>query len=132
MSAATASKNRHRLARLFTGCDYSAPLKQMLHAFKHQRQSSLLPALSTLMLHHPPPWLPEAPIDAVLAMPLSAPRLAERGFNQSQLLARRIATAYGWPLLDKRRGFAATSPAAIHAEPRQTPPKCARRVSRGR
>ena len=89
------------LARLFTGCDYSAPLKQMLHAFKHQRQSSLLPALSTLMLHHPPPWLPEAPIDAVLAMPLSAPRLAERGFNQSQLLARRIATAYGWPLLDK-------------------------------
>ena len=73
----------------------------MLHAFKHQRQSSLLPALSTIMLHHPPPWLPETPIDAVLAMPLSAPRLAERGFNQSQLLARRIATAYGWPLLDK-------------------------------
>lgn len=73
----------------------------MLHAFKYQAQSGLLPALNRLMLHQAPSWLGTTTIDAVLPMPLSHQRLAERGFNQSELLAAAVAHAYGWPLLDK-------------------------------
>lgn len=40
------------------------------------------------------------PADALLAVPLHPQRLAERGFNQSTLLARQLELASGLPLLD--------------------------------
>lgn len=86
---------------LHASCYYEAPLKQMLHAFKYHSQTALLPTLAALIRQHPPPWLLEQHIDAVLAMPLSRARLHRRGFNQSALLAQPLAAEYGWPLLDK-------------------------------
>ncbi len=41
----------------------------------------------------------EAEISGVVAVPLSAARLRERGFNQSELLARGLAQLRSWPLL---------------------------------
>ncbi|WP_037586251.1 ComF family protein [Stenoxybacter acetivorans] len=84
----------------FASFQYDYPVKQLLHAFKHLRQIHLSRALCTLMLQNPPIWLPETPIDAVLAMPLSRERLLERGFNQSRFLAQSIADVYALPLLD--------------------------------
>ena len=39
-------------------------------------------------------------VDAVLAIPLHSKRLAERGFNQAEALAREIATLLDLPLID--------------------------------
>ncbi|MCP2039660.1 ComF family protein [Neisseria sp. HSC-16F19] len=85
--------------RVFASQYYVPPLVEMLHRFKYQGDSALLPPLAALMRAHPPPWLPESGIDAVVAMPLSAARLAERGFNQSAWLAENLAAHYGWPCL---------------------------------
>ncbi len=84
---------------VFAGYDYQPPLQTMLHAFKYQGHSSLLPALGGLLLAHPPPCLADWAPDAVLAVPLSRARLLQRGFNQSALLAEMVARAHHWPLL---------------------------------
>lgn len=86
-------------ARLYASYRYATPLRQILSAYKHQRQLALLDTLAALMLARPPQWLETAQIDAVLAMPLSRQRLFKRGFNQSQLLAASIARHYELPLL---------------------------------
>lgn len=41
----------------------------------------------------------EEAISVVVAVPLSATRLRERGYNQAELLAREVAQLRGWPLL---------------------------------
>ena len=46
-------------------------------------------------------WLDELHPDAVVPMPSGATALAARGFNQSLLLARRVARRLGVPLLDE-------------------------------
>lgn len=66
---------------------YAWPLDALLHAFKYRQQLALARPLAELMAegvrHAPrPDWL--API------PLSAARLRERGFNQSEELARQL------------------------------------------
>lgn len=38
-------------------------------------------------------------IGGVVAVPLSAARLRERGYNQAELLAEAVASRRGWPLL---------------------------------
>lgn len=89
--------------RVFASHEYVPPLVAMLHQFKYQGDSALLPPLAALMRAHPPPWLPETAIDAVLGVPLSAARLAERGFNQSAWLAEALAAYYRWPCLPQQQ-----------------------------
>lgn len=71
----------------------------MLHQFKHKRDLSLLQPLAGLMRALPPPWLANAGIDAVLAVPLSRERRLFRGFNQCDELVRLLAPDYGWNVL---------------------------------
>jgi ComF family protein len=102
MNAAVCAQCLHKrrtIAALYASYRYTAPLQQLLRAFKHQRQLTIVDTLAALMLAQPPVWLPQANIDGVLAMPLSRNRLFERGFNQSQLLAAAIARHYGLPLI---------------------------------
>ena len=91
--------------KLWASVYYEPPLSAMLHAFKHQADLSLLPALADMMRGHPPPWLAEAGIDAVLAMPLSKVRRLYRGFNQADELAARLAKDYGWAILPRDTVF---------------------------
>lgn len=108
-------------ARVFASYDYTPPLVQMLHRLKYGGDSALLPPLAALMCEYPPPWLPETPIDAVLAMPLSAARLAERGFNQSAWLAEAVAARYGWSCVPPQ------AVARTHRPPQSTLSRTARR-----
>lgn len=85
--------------RLFASYRYVPPLRQLLHACKHQRRLYLIDTLINLMLRHPPLWLKQHCFDAVLAMPLSRQRLFGRGFNQSALLAGAVARWLQRPLL---------------------------------
>lgn len=78
---------------------YRYPLDQLVQALKYHHQFAVIdtliaPLLSSIHSTNEP--LP----DAIIAMPLHPNRLRERGFNQSQQLARTIANQLKLPLLD--------------------------------
>lgn len=75
----------------FAAVSYGYPWAALIARFKFQNRPGLARSLATLM--RSAPWI-EPALDAaevVLPMPLSAPRLRERGFNQAQEMARRLA-----------------------------------------
>jgi ComF family protein len=84
-----------RIAFLFTG-----PLREVLHQFKYRSVRRLAQPLGILMAAS----LAQHPLvaDAVLPVPLHPDRLAERGFNQSEELARVVAQALQLPLIANR------------------------------
>jgi len=61
--------------------------------FKFSAQPAWATSLALLMRHTPGAELLLESCDAVVPIPVSAERLAERGFNQSVLLARHLANA---------------------------------------
>lgn len=71
--------------------DYAYPWADALAQFKFRGDPGWAKALATLM--RSTPWMEPAleAADRVLPVPLSTERLRERGFNQSALLARRLA-----------------------------------------
>lgn len=73
-----------------TAIAYEWPWMDLIARYKFQQQAGWAGPLATLMLSVP--WA-EDMLDAadwVLPIPLSAQRLAERGYNQSWLLARQL------------------------------------------
>lgn len=70
---------------------YGYPWSALIARFKFQGQPGLATALATLL--RSAPWVEPAieRAELVLPMPLSAARLAARGFNQAHELARRLA-----------------------------------------
>jgi ComF family protein len=73
---------------------YQESLREALHAFKYAGKTALAAPLSELALRVCGGALPMAP-DVVVPVPLHRARERERGFNQSALLAARIARALG-------------------------------------
>lgn len=73
--------------------DYAYPWASVLTKFKFRGNPGWTSTLATLL--RSTPWVEPAieAADRVLPMPLSADRLRERGFNQSALLAQRLAGA---------------------------------------
>lgn len=74
-----------------TATAYAWPWVDLIARYKFQQQPGWAGPLATLMLSTP--WA-EDTLDAanwVLPIPLSAQRLAERGYNQSWLLARHLS-----------------------------------------
>ncbi len=79
-------------AYVFTGAIRSA-----IHRFKYQRErarAAHLGALIVPLLGH----LPNETTPHLLAVPLAAARLRERGYNQAEALARVVAADNGLPL----------------------------------
>ena len=79
------------------------PLRPAIHALKYLGQPELAAPLARYLIAvaQQPPWrevLPE--IDGVVPVPLHAQRLAERGYNQSALLAGAFAQHMGLPLAE--------------------------------
>ena len=72
---------------------YGFPLDKLVQAFKYQHRLALAGVFADRMLAGP---LPDG--DIVVALPLSLPRLRERGFNQAVELARPLARRLGKPL----------------------------------
>ncbi len=76
---------------------FSGPLRKAIHSLKYQQNmglgTQLAAPMSTLLdrLH----WQ----IDLITAVPLSRQRVAERGYNQSYLLARPIALTHRIPFV---------------------------------
>jgi ComF family protein len=66
---------------------YSEQLALLIHHWKYRGETRLTPMLATLWLRRAPP---AATVDAIIPVPLHWRRLWRRGFNQSELLARRL------------------------------------------
>lgn len=79
------------------GWIYSRPLQQAIHRLKYLRVRRVAVPLGDLLARQVCGALPA--VDALIAVPLHPERLAERGFNQSAELGRRLARATGAPLL---------------------------------
>ncbi|WP_157461896.1 ComF family protein [Chitinimonas koreensis] len=74
---------------------YRWPLDRLIPAFKYGHDLALAHPLADGLARAAA--TAERP-ELLVAMPLHPARLRERGFNQSQLLAQRLATALGLPL----------------------------------
>ncbi len=82
---------------------YAAPVSDAIHALKYGSASSLGPILGELMadsLSHPTTddLRPTISEPLLIPIPIHRRRQRERGFNQAELLAREVSSAYGWDL----------------------------------
>lgn len=84
--------------RAITALDYIPPWSGLISRFKFQRASSLQATFVRLMADA----IRQRPhrVDLVLPVPLSASRLAERGYNQAWLLARGLGATLQRPATD--------------------------------
>lgn len=80
--------------RTLAAFSYRFPLDQLIKALKFHESLVLVNLLADELAQH----IGTRP-DGIVAMPLHPQRLRTRGFNQSQLLAARIAKQIGVPLL---------------------------------
>ncbi|MFZ2986960.1 ComF family protein [Ideonella sp.] len=100
------------------GVDYQFPWDRLITAFKFSGQVELARVLAPLLLpsiqsHLDPDAEPLPALDWICPVPLWHGRLAERGYNQSWELARRLAADLGCPasadLLQRWRATATQS-----------------------
>jgi ComF family protein len=75
---------------------FAGTLRQAIHAFKYDNGRALAPILGARLAEN---WrVARRSADVIIPVPLHAARLAERGYNQSVLLARILAEATGVPI----------------------------------
>jgi ComF family protein len=83
-----------RWRHAYCAVEYGFPWDQLIGRLKFQGQPELAAPLSALMLRVAPP--PGA-VSALLPVPLSQTRLAERGYNQAWELTRQLGAACALP-----------------------------------
>ncbi|MBI1175515.1 MAG: ComF family protein [Sideroxydans sp.] len=83
-----------RFSHTVAAFTYAFPLDKLVHALKYGEQLALAESLAERLVQR----IEQRP-ECILPMPLHPARLRERGFNQSQELARRIARKLDVPLL---------------------------------
>jgi competence protein ComFC len=88
-------KNKLDFDRAFAPCIYEGPVKDLIREFKYKKNDYLAATLSGLMIDFIREYaIPVSSVDMLIPMPLHPTRLREREFNQAELLARCIASAY--------------------------------------
>ena len=81
---------------------YQDGMREAIHALKFGGRTVVATPLGELLAEAGPAILPVSPAgwaDGLVPVPLHPARLAERGFNQADLLAAPCATAWGVPVL---------------------------------
>lgn len=91
----------HSLLMTRSAALHTSPLREAIHALKYESRPELAPLLARYLIavYAEAPWstLPQ-PVDAVVPVPLHEQRLAERGYNQSELLAESFCRAVSLPM----------------------------------
>lgn len=88
---------------------YEGSLRKLIHLFKYDKIYSLAQPLAGFLARVLPR---EEHFDIIVPMPLHWRRRWERGFNQSELLAREIAKKWNAPLKHAVRRVKSTAPQA--------------------
>ena len=88
---------------------YEGPLRQLIHLFKYSKVQPLAAPFGDFLARVLPR---EQSFDCVVPMPLHWRRRWERGFNQSELLAREIARRWNAPVNRAVKRVKATAPQA--------------------
>jgi ComF family protein len=76
---------------------YAFPVDQLLQSFKYGSALALAEPLAD-ELSAAIRWRSDARPDTIVALPLSASRQRQRGFNQAHEIARRVAVSLGMPM----------------------------------
>jgi ComF family protein len=87
-----------KLSQVRAAAFHQAPLRQAIHMFKYEGCTELSTALAGYLVaaYAKPCWIPpSATVDLVVPVPLHEERRAERGFNQSELLAADLCRSVG-------------------------------------
>ena len=82
------------LQQVRTATFYDGPVAEVVKQFKYEGYFGLASPLAELMLAAWPRW--KQPVDLVIPIPLHAARQRERGYNQSELLARVLKSHLDW------------------------------------
>lgn len=80
---------------------HTAPLRELIHAFKYEQQPELAAPLARYLvaLVQTLPWWGTFPsVDGVVPVPLYSVRYRERGYNQAELLASAFCHSVQLPL----------------------------------
>ena len=94
---------------VYTFGSYEDSLRKLIHLFKYDKIYTLARPLAGFLARVLPR---EERFDAIVPMPLHWRRGWERGFNQSELLAREIAKKWNVPLRQAVRRVKSTAPQA--------------------
>lgn len=92
--------------KAYSACLYEGTLKELIHCFKYKGRIALANIFAKLMIDYINENPEIADVDIVTAVPLHKTRLRDREFNQSLILASRIAGAFDLPaenILEKTR-----------------------------
>ncbi len=96
---------------------FEGSLQQLVHLFKYGKVETLAGPLSRLLLRSLPR---DGNYDLIMAMPMHWRKQWERGFNQSELLARPIAKRFGLkPASNLRRSRYTKAQAGLSDRERQ-------------
>ncbi len=81
------------LSGIRSACAYDGVARKAIHAFKYRHRPTLAEPLATMVVLE----LQRRPlhVDILVPVPLHHRRLAERGYNQSTLLAKRLGETLG-------------------------------------
>ncbi|MCX6089673.1 MAG: ComF family protein [Candidatus Atribacteria bacterium] len=81
---------------------YISPIRESIHALKYKGMTSFAPFFGHLLLEYlkTNPFLLD--VDGILPVPLHPFRLQERGFNQSEIMARSVSRSFHLPLIRKK------------------------------
>lgn len=94
---------------------YEEPLSGVIHRLKYDGHFALARMLGDLMAERWPLWA--EPVEALAPVPLHARRQRRRGFNQAELLARRLGQLTGLPVLTRSIQRERHTQPQIHLKP---------------
>ena len=82
----------------YSACLYEGAMKEIIHSFKYKGKLPLAKISAMLMIDYIRENPEIADVGVITAVPLHKTRIEEREFNQSLLLAHRIARAFNLPV----------------------------------
>ncbi len=86
-----------QIEAIYSAVVFDGQIRHAVHGFKYERQSSLAEPFGRLLAAY---WQSRAlHADWLIPVPLHAARQRERGYNQSELLARQLSRQVGVPTL---------------------------------
>lgn len=94
------ARQRPRFSYARAAALYRDTAREALHALKFGGKATLARPLGDLLAETGEVVVPRRTVDCLVPVPLHPARQAERGFNQSSLLARRLSRRWGIPVAE--------------------------------